>query len=437
MTSPKRNIPRPLRPFRDHGPVLIGVLILVFAVYGRLCTGAIWNPVDYQILHDAHKLAVNPWAMFQHIGAWFSQPLLQLFFLVEYRTFGLDFGMYIAVNLLLHALNAFVVYMLVNMLFHRVWLARLAAVLFALGVGSFGRNLLSIAGQESLLLATLHLAVLYLFIRNDFRREGQLWSPYFVLGIVLYGLSGLTKASTLSVLGCLVAYKAFFYQRRERRPVFSNDLLIFLFLGLLFQLGQSKYGFRTPTVVSDAEGPLVYTWLSVVNLFRYLNLMVFPLQESTLLREAGVVVQLLFQVRVVINTLLTVYVISFSFFGFVFGSRPLRFFIAWTYITLIPFTAQAPGVEWLNLTHLYLASLGFCVVLSAGAIGAVNLLEIHRWRRLVPLLVPLLFAVTAISLTYRLDARNRETARTPALQEIREETLDRMRERPVRLVPTR
>lgn len=437
MTSSQRDLPRVLRPLRDHGPVLVVLLVLVFAVYGRLCTSGIWNPVDYHILHDAHRLALNPWAMFRHAGAWFSQPLLQLFFLLEYRAFGLDFGWYVTVSLTLHAINAFVVYMLVNMLFHRVWLARLAAVLFAMGVGSYGRNLLSIAGQESLLLAALHLAVLYLFVRNDFRHDGRLLSPYFILGIILYGLSGLTKASTLSVLGCLVAYKAFFYQRRERRPVFSNDLLIFLALGLLFQLGQSQYGFRTPTVLSDAEGPLVYTWNSAVNLFRYLNLMVFPLQESSLLRDAGVVVQLLFQVRVVINALLTVYVLSFSFFGVVFGSRPLRFFIAWTYITLLPFTAQAPGNDWLNLTHLYLASLGFCVVLSAGAIGACNLLEKHRWRRVTPMIVPLVFALMAASLTYRLDARNRETAESPALQELRQETIERMQERPVRLVPTR
>jgi hypothetical protein len=420
-----------------HGPVLLLLVALVYAVFGSLCTGSIWNSIDFEILHDAHRLGVNPWAMFRHVGAWFSQPLLQLFFLMEYRLFGMDFGMYVAVSLLLHAINAFVVYMLVNMLFHRERLALLAAVMFALGVGSFGRNLLSIAGQESLLLATLHLAVLYLFIRNDFRRDGKLLSPYFVLGIVLYSLSGLTKASTLSVLGCLLAYKVFFLQTRGRRPIFSNDLLVFLALGLLFQFGQSRYGFRLPTVVSGAEGPLVYTWLSVVNLFRYLNLMVFPLQESTLLRESGAVVQALFQLRPIINVLLTIYVVSFSFFGFVFGSRPLRFFIAWTYITLIPFTARTAGTEWLNLTHLYLASLGFCVVLAAGASGCMNLLGAHRWRRLVPLLVPLLFALTAVSLTYRLDARNRVIAASPEIEQMRHRTIERMLERPVHLRPTR
>lgn len=422
---------------RAHGPVLALLLVLVFAAFGPLCTGSLWYPLDFQILLDAHQLSPEPWRMFRHVGAWFSQPLLQLTYVLEYRSFGMDYGSYVAVNLTLHALNAFIVYMLVNMLFHRAGMALLAAVLFAFGVGSYGRSLQTIAGQESLLLAFLHLLALYLFIRNDFRREGKLTSSFFLLGLAIYSLSGLTKASTLSLLGCLVAYKAFFYHHRERRPIFSNDLLVFLAVGLVFQLGQAAWGFRTPTVTGEGEGPLVYTLLSVVNVFRYLLLMLFPLQESSLLRDAGLVIQLLYDLRVVIRSLLILAILSFSFFGFVFGSRPLRFFIAWTYITVLPFSAQTPGNEWLNLTHLYLASLGFCVVLAAGATGCVRLLVAHRWRRLVPLIVPLAFVVTALSLTYRLDDRNRQAARSPEIQELREMTRERMQERPVRLQPAR
>lgn len=437
MIQVPNSFPQPLRSVMQHGPILLGLLVLVFAVFGRLCTGEIWSPVDFEILVDAHRLCQDPWAMFRHVGAWFSQPLLQQIFLAEYRAFGLDYGHYIAVNLLLHALNAFVVYMLVNMLFYRPRIALLSAVLFALGVGQFSRNLLSIAGQESLLLATLHLLVLYLFIRNDFRRDGRITAPYFILGIAIYSLTGLTKASTLSLLGCLVAYKAFFYNARNRRPVFSNDLLIFLALGLLFQVGQSRWGFRMPTVMAEDDGHLIYTLKSLVNVFRYLNLMVFPLQESSLLREANEVVQTLYRFRTGVRTLLSVYVISFSFFGFVFGSRPLRFFIAWTYVTLLPLSGQLPGSEWLNITHLYLASLGFCVVLAAGTMGCCNLLNIHRWRQLVPLLVPALFAITAVTLTYRLDNRNRLAAQSPQVQELRQDALQRMMERPVKLRQTR
>ncbi len=408
------------RVLRIHGPILAVLLVLVFAAYGRLCTGDFWHPLDFAVLADTHDMSLAPLARFQHIGAWFSQPLLQLAFLLEYRLFGLDYGSYIAVNLVLHALCAFLIYMLVNMLFHNDRMALLAAGLFALNVGNYGRILQTLADQESLLLSFLHLLVLYLFIRNDFRSDGRLRSPYFAAGLILYSLTGLTRASTLSLLGCLVAYKAFFIQRRERRPIFSNDLLVFLALGLVFQVGQNLWGYRGPGTATAVDGPLVYTVASVVNVFRYLNLMAFPLQESELLQESGVLVQALYFARVPIRILVTLGVLSFSFFGFVFGSRALRFFIAWTYITLIPFGTLSAGEEWLNLSHLYLSSLGFCLILAAGAFGCSNLLRQHRWRRLVPFTMPALYVAASITLTYLLDERNREQAASPEIELLRE-----------------
>ncbi len=60
--------------------------------------------------------------------------LVQITFLAEYRLFGLEPAGYLLVNLLIHAFNAFMVYMLVNMLFPRTQLAVLAGAVFVLGV---------------------------------------------------------------------------------------------------------------------------------------------------------------------------------------------------------------------------------------------------------------------------------------------------------------
>jgi hypothetical protein len=111
------------RVLRIHGPILALLLALVYLAYGRLMTGDFWHPLDFAVLADIHTMSLDPLERFRHIGAWFSQPLLQLAFLLEYRLFGLDYGAYIAVNLALHALCAFVIYMLVNMLFYheRAW----------------------------------------------------------------------------------------------------------------------------------------------------------------------------------------------------------------------------------------------------------------------------------------------------------------------------
>jgi hypothetical protein len=386
------------------------MLAVVFIVYGRLCTGDFWYPLDFSILVDTHRLSHEPLVMFRHIGAWFSQPLLQLSFLGQYSLFGMNYGPYIAVNLTIHALCAFLIYMLINMLFYQWRLALTAALLFA-----------------------LHLLVLYLFIRNDFRRDGRLRSSYFLIGLAIYSLTGLTRASTLSLMGCLIAYKIFFYSRRGRRPIFSNDLLVFLFVGIFFKFGQNQWGFQHPSMLTEIDGPLAYTFWSVIDLFRYLNLMVFPLQEGSVLRDAGPLLQFLHDIRMPIRFFVTLGIISLSFFGFVFGNRALRFFIAWTYIAIIPFSSQSPGTHWLNVTHLYLASPGFCLVLAAGALGCANLLRRFRWRRLVPFAAPLFFVLVAVSLTYRLDSRNRAAARSPEIEALRQEAVQVLQQPPASL----
>ena len=236
---------------RNHGPIFLLLLVLVAVTFGRLVTTPLWNTNDVEVLCEAHALSADPGAMFGHIGFYFSQPILQLTFLAEYRRFGVEPAGYIAVNLLIHTINAFMVYMLVHMLFPRKRLAVLAAVLFALGVGSYGKVFMSIHRVESLLLSMLHILVLYFFIRNDFRHKGDVRSPLFLLGLGLYLMTGLTKNASFSLIGCLIAYKVFFYGTR-RRNIVTLDILVFLVAGTFFHLGQAKWGHHQSTWLTES-----------------------------------------------------------------------------------------------------------------------------------------------------------------------------------------
>jgi hypothetical protein len=418
-----------------HGPVFLLLLVLAFAAFGYIMGTDLWSGTDAQIIIDAHKLAQEPSAMFGHLGFYFSQPLLQLAFLAQYQVFGMSMAGYMAVNLFIHAVNAFMVYMLVHMLFPQKRMAVLAAVLFVLGVGSYGRVLMSIHQLESLLLACLHLLVLYFFIRNDFRRDGGVRSPLFALGLALFLVTGLTKAASFSLIGCLIAYKAFFYQKRQGRSILSPDLLIFIVVGVLFHLARNQWGYQQPTVYEQDNTPLQFTLLSFKNIFRYLNLMFFPMQQSPILETAPGWVVFVFEFRTVIRVFLTLSIISYSFFGFVFGSRAVRFFIAWTYITLLPFTGHTASGLWLNLSHLYLTSLGFCVILAAGTYGTSGLLARRRWRKYAPFAVPLVFVAMSMGLSWQLDRQHRALAASPEAVEMREQVVRAAQKRPVRLEP--
>jgi len=404
---------------KDHLPILFLMTALTFVAFGTFLSTPIWNDIDASILCEANQLSQDVGAVFRHLGFYFSQPLLQMAFLAEFKLFGLNPTGYIVVNLLVHAFNSFLVYMLVHMLFPRKGMAVLAATLFALGVGSYGKILMSVHNLEALVLAGLHLMVLYVFIRNDFRSEGKLRSPLFFLGLILFLLTGLTKSASFSLLGTLIAYKAFFYKGRGRRAILSADLVVFAVICILFYWAQYQWGYRDPLVFDHDTTGLRFSLISIKNLFRYLTLMFFPLQYSPLLQTASPAIVWLYEAKVVIRFALTLAIISYSFFGFVFGSRAVRFFIAWTYITLIPFTGIKESGQWLNLSHLYLTSLGFCVILAAGTVGTSALLIKAGWRRYLPFLIPLIFAGASIGLAHKLDHRNKFNAEQPRAEALR------------------
>jgi hypothetical protein len=309
------------------------------------------------------------------------------------------------------------VLLLVRMLFSRLDLAILSGLLFATSVGNYGKILLSISGLESVLLGLLYLLVLYCLIRDDFKYGSRITSPWFVAGVLLFLLAGLTRPATLSILGCLLAYKFLFFKERGRRAIFSPNLMILVVIGLGFYVAKSFWGYSLP--VKDAPIDLPFykqIWYPLKNIFRYLNLLVFPMQISDLLNSAHPVVQMIYDWRMLFRTFTTIAIISFSFFGLVFGSKPLRFFIAWTFITVMPFALMQSGATWLNLSYLYLVSIGFCVVLSVGAFGCSGLLKSSPWKRLLPFAIPLFFVTISLSINYRLARQYKAQAAKPAFQ---------------------
>ena len=403
-----------MRFLRHHGPVFALLLGLTIVAFGRLVMTPLWNPDDVQVLCEAHSLSANPGAMYRHIGFYFSQPILQLAFLLEYRMFGIDPTGWIATNLLIHTFNAFMVYMLVHMLFPRKRLAVLAASLFVLGVGSYGKVFMSIHALEALLISSFHILVLYFFIRNDFRHESRIISPLFVLGLTLYLMTGLTRNASFSLIGCLIAYKAFFFGTR-RRSLVIIDILAFLVVGFLFHLAQSRWGQTQTVLIADPSDH--FSLHSVKVLFQYLVFMAFPIQQSTILRDAPAWVLWVFEIRYLVRGMISMAIVSFSFFGFVFGNRATRFFIAWTFITLLPFTGLTTEGEWLNLSHLYLTSIGFCVIMVTATLGTSGLLARAGWRRHLPFLLPLIYVLVSVVLTHEMNERNRWRAEQPVFHE--------------------
>lgn len=388
-----------------HVLVFLGLALAVSAQFFQVVDTGFWSPED---LGDLHKLAVAraagqaPSAFRPTLaGGYPANPV----FALEFHAFGLNPRPYFLINLAAHVINSFLAYALIALLFHNRRSAFMAALLFALAVGSYGKNLMSATGISSLIYAMTVLLGTVLYVLNEKRNAGR-WFGVYALGMYALFLASLfMRGGSFSLLASFAFYNLFFRQERER-PFFHTNLLVCLGMALTAVVLRFVQG---GPVAQNAVDPGAF----LRNLPAYLILMVFPIHQSELLSTAPGFVRAIYTAAPYIRVFVGIAILSYSLFGLVFGSRALRFYIAWMFVMIVPFTFFRYPTDWLNLRFLYLVSVGFCVLLTIGTLYAFRLLAHHSWRRFVPFMIPVFYVLLSASLVRQLDQKNEQIARLP------------------------
>jgi len=392
------------RPFFTHVAVFLGLAIAVGSLFHQVLDTGFWSPEDLgelSYLAEAHSRGRLGDVFHPSLaGGYPANPALA----VEFHAFGLDSRNYYLVNLLAHLVNSFLAYVLVAMLFHDRKSAFMAALLFALAVGSYGKNLMFAIGISSLLYAMTVLLGTILYVLNEKRNAGRPLGLYAFGFYALFIASLFMRGGTFSLLASFAFYNLFFRQERDRRVLHTN-LVLCLALAAIAVVIRVIAG--TEVVPSGDTGTFVR------NLPGYLILMVFPLHKSELLATAPPLVRAVYAAAPFIRVFAGIAILSYSLFGLVFGSRALRFYIAWMVVMVVPFAFFRYGADWLNLRFLYLVSVGFCVLLTIGTLYAFQLLSHHKIRRFIPFAIPLAYVALSIALVSQLDAKNEQLARSP------------------------
>ncbi len=380
---------------------LAGAGVLLFAQ--GLNTG-FWSPEDFHALStaaEAHARGDLPIAFRPSLAGGYP---VNPFFAIEFRLFGMDAGAYYLVNLIVHIVNAYLAFLLVQSLLHDRRGAFVAALLFVLAVGSYGKNLFFASGISSLLYATTCLLATLLYVQNEKTNAGRPVGVYAFGFFVVFLLSLFMKGGTFSVLACALFYNIFFRPERQR-PILHTNLIVCFVVAAISVFAKE--------VFFDGGRSLGSAGSFVRNLPGYLILMVFPLQQSELLDKSPAIVKAIYAVAPFLRFCVGLTILSYTIFGFVFGSRTIRFYIAWMYVLIIPFAFFRYPDDWLNLRFLYLVSLAFCVLLTTGSMYAHQLLSHRGARRYLPFAVPALYVVVSVFLVTQLNGKNRELARHP------------------------
>jgi hypothetical protein len=390
---------------RQNAIVFLAMLAASLLFYGMALDNDFWHPEDFRLLGEAQTVLHDPSMLLSTDASENYHPFPLAIFSAQYRIFGMNPMGYYAFNLVLHAFNAFLVYFLVLAFIPDKRIATLSSSLFVLGVGSYGKAVLFVGGMENLLLTMLYLGILNLYIRNDRYEDGRVLSPRYFLVLFLFLLASYAQPTAFSLIMGLFAYKLFFSGERGGRNILAPNLIILVAAAVSFWILRELTGVVSVSSGLAGRDPWDFTTSFVKNMVSYLIHMFFPIHVSHLVATSHPVVRAIYSVAPVIRVIIGIFLISYSAFGFVFGNRTIRFFLAWTFISVLPFCALQLPEDWLNIRYLYQVSVGFCFILASGTVLSMDLLYRRRWRRFVPYLAPLIFVVLSAFINTRLDAK--------------------------------
>jgi hypothetical protein len=392
--------------------LLLSALGLVF--FSLVRDNTFWHGDDWQYLMQALRVETNWREIFSTRLHETFQPLPNLVFFLEFNVFHLDAKAYYLFNVFVHSANAFLVYYLVRTLLRNRAIAVLSGLLFECAVGNFGKSVMTVSGISDLLITALTLLTMLYYVKNELEENGALWKLNFNLCLIFFTLSLLSKTTTFSLLGLMLAFNLFFREQTGRRLLDPN----FIMFGS-FALATLVVKLAVQGAIPGASALDVFSFSPARNLASYLVRMVFPIHSSTLVTDAGPVVRFVYEFATEIRVVIFLCIVSYSVFGFVFGNRVIRFFIAWTYIMVLPFCFFRFPEDWLDIRFLYLVSVGFQMIVASGTVLAAQLLYQRPWRRLLPYVVPVGFVALSYFVLMQLDINYERKARSPTLDTLK------------------
>lgn len=402
----------------------IVLLVLGLLFFSLARNNTFWHPGDYQYLLHSLRIDESWRQVFAQAPLETFQPVVNLIFYAEFKAFGLNAWYYYLFNIVVHSFNALLVYVLVRDLLRDQTIAVLSGLLFVFAVGNYGKAVMVVSGISDLVITALTLLTMIFFVRNQLNERGKMWTFNHVLCLLFFLLSLLSKATSFSILGCMLAFNLFFRPQTGRRVFDSNFNIIAAFA--LFVLIVKLAVLRS---IPGAHDLAIFDWSLPRNFASYLVRMVFPIHYSRLVSDAGPVVTFVYRAATEIRALTFLCIVSYSVFGFIFGNKVIRFFIAWTYITVAPFCFFRFPSDWLNIRYLYLVSVGFTMILASGTVLAARLLYQKAWRRFLPFVIPVFFVLLSHFVLVRLDRNYEVHASDPRLETVKAQFMQGYRER--------
>ncbi|MFA5039289.1 MAG: tetratricopeptide repeat protein [Candidatus Omnitrophota bacterium] len=254
--------------------ILCSLLFVLLLIYGRSLAGPfIWD--DYSLIVNNPDIG-NPWFFFSHSlypsspdsALSYYRPLQALSYFLDFRIWRFHAAGYHLSNILLHWLNAFLIFRFVKSVSESRWAGFLASLLFALNP-VFTTSVTYISGRADLLL--LFFVLLSLASLKKFLQTRSL--GFYACSMAFFICALLSKESALLFPLLVFAYLAVF---RNRKAGFEGFVPLAGYLGvaILFFLFRIQIFAGPGALLRFSPASL---WTAVQMPLRYLLLFFFPL----------------------------------------------------------------------------------------------------------------------------------------------------------------
>jgi tetratricopeptide (TPR) repeat protein len=387
LTRMEKTLFEKIRPHLVPIIVLFGITFLVYA--GSLGHDFLLNWDDRSYVVENEAIRGITWEhvkdAFTHFYIGNYAPLHIISYMLDYTLWGLRPGGFIFTNVLFHALNGILLYMLLFRVDRRKSVGFLAAFVFLFHPAQV--ESVAWISERKNLLAMFFFLVSFHFYLSYRTAEGPRSAYFYLSSVFAFVLALLSKPVAVILPLVLFLYDLCYLEKAGRKSWITNKIPFLLasgaalFIALKSQMPEHEGGRMSYAI----EGPLgvFYTMLTV--LVRYFRIIFWPTDLSALYMppmkvriDAAVAGSMLFAVLLAV-------------IGYVLYRRrkKLFFWYALIFAGLLPVSQIVPLVTLMNDRYLYFPLLGAAALYGMVALPAPGQARDFR-RRIIAIILTLL-----------------------------------------------
>ncbi len=359
---------------RDYIITFLIILTITFGIYSNSLNNEFinyWDDNTYVTGNDLIKsLKIeNLKLIFTSIFFTDYYPVNILSYAIDYHFWGLNPLGYHITNVLIHTLNAFLIFLIIFKISKDRLTTLISTIIFIIHPVNV-ETVAWVAERKNVLSFLFFLVSFYLYIKHQ---EKKTRFSFYIASLLVYFLGILTKSNIVILPLLLFAYDFCFSRKRLKDKIIDKiPFLAISCIGAATTLSIFS-GIETFSNYHVGLYPRILSFLKA--LIIYIGKLFIPINLnnryfynlSTSISDWHV-----------IASILILSIIVFIAFKCLRKEVSISFCIMWFFIGLIPVSNIIPGPHWLAERYLYLPSLGFSLL-----IGTL-LSKLYRSRYLTP-----------------------------------------------------